>query len=320
MSILKNFVNPWESTGELGSQALGTEALEGNVLNENSTKVKSERTYAIVYYAFNTDISENIVTKAINYAKQIFRLNGVNWLEFINIQPNGELYEVAYNVSNIYDSALIITSAKNSHSDIFKSYIDCFDGINKINDYRLIGYEIAHELLHQYAMRLGWVLWGYRHYLQPHGNQIADGGYDEAHFNYNSDGSIRINLLVSGHILQKKQGAYKSSQGQKMIPYHKFLMSRFYSMMNLDNAIIASQNESYFYYDEPVEVENDYPLPLQYVALYKRRRDLLINGRAPSEVYDVNLSPYYIQPSSISSETYFDADKKQQKIFLEEYP
>ncbi len=33
MSILKNFVNPWESTGELGSQALGTEVLEGNVVD-----------------------------------------------------------------------------------------------------------------------------------------------------------------------------------------------------------------------------------------------------------------------------------------------
>ena len=32
MSILKNFVNPWESTETLGSQALGTEVLEGNVV------------------------------------------------------------------------------------------------------------------------------------------------------------------------------------------------------------------------------------------------------------------------------------------------
>ena len=38
MSILNNFVNPCESSGVLGSQALGTEVLERNVLAENNMK------------------------------------------------------------------------------------------------------------------------------------------------------------------------------------------------------------------------------------------------------------------------------------------
>ena len=52
MSILKNFVNPWESTGELGSQALGTEALEGNVLIENVLEEDSRSLNLYRAYSF----------------------------------------------------------------------------------------------------------------------------------------------------------------------------------------------------------------------------------------------------------------------------
>jgi hypothetical protein len=47
MSILNNFVNPWESSGALGSQALGTEVLEGNVLESinNTADLNPYRSY-----------------------------------------------------------------------------------------------------------------------------------------------------------------------------------------------------------------------------------------------------------------------------------
>ena len=47
MSILKNFVNPWESTGAFGSQALGTEVLEGNVVDNSQSDAAIEIEKAI---------------------------------------------------------------------------------------------------------------------------------------------------------------------------------------------------------------------------------------------------------------------------------
>ena len=47
MSILKNFVNPWESTETLGSQALGTEVLEGNVIQPKGEEKTAEIEIAI---------------------------------------------------------------------------------------------------------------------------------------------------------------------------------------------------------------------------------------------------------------------------------
>jgi len=96
MSILKNFVNPWESTGEFGSQALGTEVLEGNVIETS----KPDEVITADIADERTDLGKGnlmllfgatIKTYQEAFSKENLESNNELWDYFVTYQ---NLYEV----------------------------------------------------------------------------------------------------------------------------------------------------------------------------------------------------------------------------------
>jgi hypothetical protein len=324
MSIIKNFRNPWEDDNwVLQTDVLDTSVLDTDVLNKLSEELPNS--YGHVWYTFENGINETVINKAINYSKQLFKKNNINWLDFANFSYKKETWELFNESVSIYDARIIIENRGSYTYNAFSSYINPYYLSDNLNNYKKIGFDITHEIIHQYLMRIGWVLWGWMNYLQPHGKKLViarpDGStYDSSHFNYKRDGSLYLNMMMSGHCHDSKKGiTYLNSDVQKLIPYHKFVLSNYYSIMNLDNVYIASQNKNNFVWDINDYIPKVEPtfFPLDFISLYRKRRQILVKEKYSE--YSKNLSPFNISAETNTAITPFEPNSERQKIYLIEH-
>ena len=133
MNILNNFVNPWESSGVLGSQALGTEVLEGNVLEEGTespiplavinlyihNETMNEYKEAI---ASHLRLSDKKIEKIISQIRSIYRKNEIN-IAF-NIKKIATIKEVLEieDKLNVYDLFIAIKAGGYQGLTTFDGY------------------------------------------------------------------------------------------------------------------------------------------------------------------------------------------------------
>lgn len=188
MSILKNFVNPWESTGELGSQALGTEVLEGNVVEQNNQdKITSSQEIIPVAYLFahdSTSVSNSDLEKIKKEIVLIYKKNEL--IINIKVVTKGWILEKQKNKFQTHELAIgIIFKAQTKglsdfikisgkYSDQLTVYYDdegkylhtyaTYEFAMKKGDilHYKVGFFAAHELLHQMIIKASCQIHGFK--------------------------------------------------------------------------------------------------------------------------------------------------------------